>query len=293
LGDEEFSKFISNIILQEKTRKGKVFAYSGSSIAISRSGEYILKVHGLGMYNVLMQVESEKDLILWNDWFNTSTSTTSNGSSFNSSTIDGNNNLLEGETFLADTHKPKNVGDTHDQEHFFSSKTKEVILSAEEDETKPKRLSRQTRLDSGITTHHLLGDDHPSLGPCHRRGSDMTEETLDSCFHQPALSLSDYGIHEINHARQKQQQRLRTNEQTMAYSRSMVLGSITDDEHRLTNNDHTMDNEEPKSSFFSSFAGYLAAEDSAAPNKLSKESSSNSSSSSSSNSSSSSTDHTS
>lgn len=32
--------------------------------------EYILKIHGNGMFDVLMQVESEKELMMWNDWFN-------------------------------------------------------------------------------------------------------------------------------------------------------------------------------------------------------------------------------
>jgi hypothetical protein len=220
-----------------------------------------------------MQVESEKDLIMWNGWFNTIPATSSS-SSTNSSTIDGNNKL-EGETFLdlEDTSKKsKNFGVSHDQAHYFSSKTKEVIHSAEENENnniKPKRLTRQARLDSGITTHHLLGDEDDSSFSTDedRRGSDWTVETLDSCYRQPVLSTSeDYGMNEIMHARQVQQQRLRTNEQTtMVYSRSMILGSITDDEHRLTSSNsrnNITEEDQQQSSFYSSFAGYLSATDS-------------------------------
>lgn len=226
------------------------------------------------MHHVLMQVESENDLILWNDWFNTipstTTTTTTTSSSTNSSTIDGNNHhLIDNESFLKDTQKPKRVGDNnnHVQEHYFSSRTKEVIRSAEEDENtatnnKTVRMpTRQMRLDSGITTRHLLSDENATDDD--RRGSDMTVDTLDSCYHQPVLSTSDYGMTEIIHAREVQQQRLRTHEQTLAYSRGMVLGRITEDEHRLTSSNHiplAAEDHHQQPAFDASFASYFSAE---------------------------------
>ncbi|GAA5801645.1 hypothetical protein HPULCUR_007093 [Helicostylum pulchrum] len=212
--------------MQEKSNKGHVFAYSGSSIVSSKPGEYILKIHGNGMTNIMMQVETENDLMLWNARFNTRIDTSTDASYYR--------NELQGETCLNPLEN-KQDGD---------SEIKRIS-------TNIKRLTRQSRLDSGITTHRLLdneedGDEDYQNGE--RRGSDMTATTVNSCYNQPAVLLTDYGTDEINHARQIQQQR--QNPET-AYSASMMLGSITDQEHRHTSHD-------PRVSFYSSFVGYLS-----------------------------------
>lgn len=200
-----------------------MFAYSGASVASTKPGEYILKVHGLSMSNILMQVESEKDLMQWNSWFNAriESSTDLTSSSYY------RNERLQGETCL----DPVEVKKSFDND-----------IHMKRISTNIKRLTRQVRLDSGITTHRLLDDNDDY----ERRGSDMTVTTLNSCYNQPVVISSEYGIDEINHARQLQQQR-----PEMANSASMMLGSITDEERRHTAHD-------PRVSFYSSFAGYLS-----------------------------------
>lgn len=141
------------------------------------------------MSNILMQVESEKDLIKWNDWFNTRVHPSSITNLSASPTI----NKEEGETFLDPSQQSK-----FEHKNDASDNQKKAI----------KRLTRQSRLDSGITTHHLLageeeGDDDNENG-LDRRGSEMTDETIDCCYSQPILSDSEYGIHEILTAREAQ-----------------------------------------------------------------------------------------
>lgn len=194
-----------------------MFAYSGSSIERSRPNEYILKIHGIGMSNVLMQVESEKDLIKWNDWFNTRVQ--SSPPATTSSSI----------ATAASRHEGDNYSDASLQPATFER------LKDDEDKTKrsAKRLTRQSRLDSGITTHHLLAgeefEESDEDQDADRRGSEMTDETLDSCYFQPALSSAEYGISQIMIAREAQAM------------------SGTDQEHHAPG----------RSSFYSSFADYF------------------------------------
>lgn len=203
-----------------------MFAYSGSSIERSRPNEYILKIHGIGMSNVLMQVESEKDLIKWNDWFNTRVQSSPAPATTNSSLSTASSRHEDGS--YSDASLPSTTFER---------------LKDKEDTTKKsaKRLTRQSRLDSGITTHHLLAgeeDDHDEYSEededVDRRGSEMTDETLDSCYFQPVLSNAEYGISQIIAAREAQ-----------AHQQQAM--SNADQEQRAPE----------RSSFYSSFADYF------------------------------------
>ncbi|KAI8084341.1 uncharacterized protein B0P05DRAFT_35575 [Gilbertella persicaria] len=118
----------------------------------NRPGEYILKVHGLGLTNVIMQVESEKDLNKWNDWFNGSLSYTTQAE----------------ECFLKQVH-PKSIKDM--------------------DAAAATTTTTKFRLDSGITTQQVEDDygEEDDDDDQTRRGSEMTVAT----FHCGYLSPKD------------------------------------------------------------------------------------------------------
>ncbi|KAI9496049.1 periplasmic binding protein-like I [Zychaea mexicana] len=56
--------------VSEKSHKGLVFHYVEASIVSSMDGGYILKVHGTGQTDVLMQVARHEDLDIWYERFN-------------------------------------------------------------------------------------------------------------------------------------------------------------------------------------------------------------------------------
>jgi hypothetical protein len=191
------------------------------------------------MTNVLMQVESEKDLMQWNSWFNIKAEVPSNNSNYyQHDFLNGEETCINPLEIIPGFDKTKQVNEKVNIDDDYGGK----------DTTNSKRLTRQIRLDSGITTHHLLSDEDDDDDAETRRGSEMT---LNSCYNQPAVSLVQYGVDEINHALAIQQQR--QDRQTISYSPSMVLGSITDEEHR-----HTSQQQDSRVSFYSSFAGYLS-----------------------------------
>lgn len=192
-----------------------------------------------------MQVETEKDLLQWSSWFNTRADPASNiDSSYYQNELLQVDPCLDPLEIITD-FKLKQPNEKDDTKK--SNDTKRPSINV-------RRLTRQVRLDSGITTHRLLGgDDEDYEDDAERRGSEMTIATLDSCYNQPTVLLSEYGIDEINHARSVQQQRHTEDNKIMTYSASMMLGSITDEEHRKTSQrqDHRV-------SFYSSFVGYLS-----------------------------------
>ena len=57
-------------MIQKKSGNGRAFKYHGATIVSSKEGSYVLKVHGLGLWDLLIQVEQEKELLEWHDWFN-------------------------------------------------------------------------------------------------------------------------------------------------------------------------------------------------------------------------------
>ncbi|KAI8640133.1 hypothetical protein BD408DRAFT_445423 [Parasitella parasitica] len=199
----------------EKTCKGKVFAYSGSTIETSRSNEYILKIHGLGMFNVLMQVESEKELIKWNDWFNTRVKSSPTAYSSTTSTP----TKEEGHALLSSSLLPK-----MDQSNDDNDKLKKSI----------RRLTRQSRQDSGLTTHHLLADDDGDYG------DDDDDDDDDD---------GDEQIHEQDGMRESE----RANQTALdgQYLHSISLDSVS----RRSDEEEQSPNE--RSSFYASFAQYL------------------------------------
>ncbi|KAI9486341.1 MAG: periplasmic binding protein-like I [Benjaminiella poitrasii] len=279
----------------EKLKKGEVFPYSGSSVLVSRPNEYVLKVHGIGLFNVIMQVGTEKELMNWNDWFNTKKQISATNSL--SSLFNHKNN-----TELADQHdyslKKHNETDEMNKP-VYNTKTKDIgryenfetVGSNNNRKSKflSKRMTMQEKLDSGITERQLLrddDDDRESDGTEedeeYRRGSTTTVSTLVNCYYNnPISTASEYGMNEIINAREAQQQRLRQQqvEEPEPYqqelptittrTRSIVLSSMPDMEHPLTdiNNDH-QDNvtaisssfQPRRTSFFSPF-GEQVSED--------------------------------
>lgn len=240
----------------EKSNKGKVFPYSGSSIASNKCGEYTLKIHGLGMFDVLMQVESEKDLMQWNSWFNSRHDNDDNVRTSNYYPNDTlTNSPFEKISGLISSEKLHTMNDDRSNS---KHNTKGTIDSAKDRVTSGvKNLGRQTRLDSGVTTRRLLESDEDNDEDGDRRGSETTVGTLDSCYNHPVVMVSDYGVDQINHARAVQQQvQLQRNheESQIQYSPSMVLGSITDEERT-----HTSQLNDSRVSFYSSFADYLSS----------------------------------
>lgn len=186
------------------------------------------------MSNILMQVESKKDLIQWNAWFNTPVQTNSNTSVIASTT----HNAVSKQQKEQQRQKEEE-GEEKD------TLSQQVRLEQLKDECSndkaQKRITRQSRLDSGITTHHLLSGEGEEVGDegegLDRRGSEMTDETLDSCYFQPVLSNSEYGISQILIAREAQQQ------QQQQHQESTISNSEQQDYHAL---------------FYSSFADYFS-----------------------------------
>lgn len=214
-----------------------------------------MRIHGLSMFDVLMQVESEKDLMQWNSWFNSRHSNDDNNA--RTSNYYANDTLtnspFEKITGLISSEKIHTMKD--DSKH----NSKGTIMDSAKDRVTPgvKNLGRQNRLDSGVTTRRLLESDEDNDEDGDRRGSETTVGTLDSCYNNPVVMVSDYGVDQINHARAVQQQvQLQRNyeESQMQYSPSMVLGSITDEERMRAS--HVNDS---RVSFYSSFADYLSS----------------------------------
>ncbi|KAI8989373.1 hypothetical protein BDB01DRAFT_537810 [Pilobolus umbonatus] len=156
----------------EKTNRGSVFAYSGSSIVSSDKGEYVLKVHGLQKSDIFMQVGSEKDLLQWNDWFNKVPSIET--------------------TYRLPPKKEVKTTDVLNSENSrkrtdFSDYSKESAQEYPDINYIGERiLNRQNRLDSGITAQHLLEDEEDKPFPEYeRRESEMTCVTMEDCYFQP------------------------------------------------------------------------------------------------------------
>lgn len=205
-----------------------------------------------------MQVKSEKDLVQWNAWFNTSPD---ENAKTNAATYyhNSNNNNLHGDTCLDPLEKITDFDNNKMQIDcdYFSSDEEENHKKGRKP-NQIKHLSRQMRLDSGVTTHRLLDDNNSEDDDTDRRGSETTVATLDSCYNHPVVMASEYGMDEINHARAVQQQlQLQRNANTpsISYSPSIILGSITDEEHYHSN--QRPPNE--SASFYSSFAGYISS----------------------------------
>lgn len=208
------------------------------------------------MFHILMQVENEKDLIQWNSWFNSrhnnDNNTTTSGY-YPNDTLKGDPcfNPFEKITGLDSSDKLHTINNDNSDGKYNNDVAKDRVSA------NVKTLSRQTRLDSGVTTRRLLDSDEDNDEDGDRRGSETTVGTLDSCYNHPVVMVSDYGIDEINHARAVQQQvQLQRNleESNMQYSPSMVLGNITDEEHT-----HTSQINDSRVSFYSSFADYLSS----------------------------------
>lgn len=209
------------------------------------------------MTNVLMQVESEKDLMQWNSWFSLKSEQAANNSNNNHYQHDFLNpdetciNPLE---IINDYGKPsKDLNEklNFDDDDYTVNKPRKST------NTTNRLMTRQIRLDSGITTHHLLGGGQgEDFDDDERRGSEMT---LASCYNQPVMTSFDYGVDEVNRAGNMVQQQFQQqvdSQQTITYSPSMVLGSITDEEHRHTSQQQQQ--QDSRVSFYSSFAGYLS-----------------------------------
>lgn len=192
-----------------------------------------------------MQVENEKKLLQWNSWFNTQADPMSN--------IDSSyyqNELLKSDPCLDPLETITDFNTRRSHEKFATKESVETKIPS----MNVRRMTRQVRLDSGITTHQLLGDSDENYdGDPERRGSEMTITTLDSCYNQPTVLVSEYGVHENNRACSVQQQRRAEDNQIMPNSSRIMLGSITDEEHwrssQLQNN---------RVSFYSSFVDYLS-----------------------------------
>ncbi|CEP13767.1 hypothetical protein [Parasitella parasitica] len=181
----------------------------------SRPNEYILKVHGLGMFNVLMQVESEKELIKWNDWFNTRVQSAPTVYSSKASTP----TKEEGDALLSSSHPSKL--DSRDND---SDKIKKSL----------RRLTRQSRQDSGLTTHHLLADEDEDYG-------DDDDDNDDIINPEQGLDQDD-----------KRQSR-RAN-QTILDSQYLHSVSLDSASQRSEEEEHSPNE---RSSFYASFAQYL------------------------------------
>lgn len=171
------------------------------------------------MSNVLMQVESEKDLIKWNDWFNARIQSSPPTTNLSISTTPS-----------------RHEGGDYPNPSPQSTKFEPLKDNEEHAKRSAKRLTRQSRLDSGITTHHLLAgeedEEYDKDEDADRRGSEMTDETLDSCYYQPVLSNAEYGISQIITARgaQAHQQRVMSNtdQEQNALERSSFYSSFAD-----------------------------------------------------------------
>ncbi|CAO3612776.1 unnamed protein product [Cunninghamella blakesleeana] len=130
----------------EQSFSGSVFKYSHASIISSEKESYLLKIHGYGFTDILIQVKNEQDLQQWYKWFN---SKQQNQSSNEQNAIF---------SFLKKNH----------------TTSKEYILSDHSKKSHSKENDK-INMDSGLTCQYLLSDDTES-----NRQSSITLDTFTS-----------------------------------------------------------------------------------------------------------------
>ncbi|KAG1437798.1 hypothetical protein G6F56_012928 [Rhizopus delemar] len=158
------------------------------------------------MWSIMIQVETEKDLIQWNEWFNSNTTKTNN-----------NDFLMTDEATCLGS--PSSSNNKHFTDGMFNKcEDQEATLCHD------TSFTRKIRLDSGITTENLLTTADMTSGfdstassimssnasDEERRGSEMT--LADSgAFYDPDMARH-YGTDEINHAKRVQDERREQNQ---------------------------------------------------------------------------------
>ena len=196
------------------------------------------------MTNLLMQVETEKELLQWHAWFN---SYPDENAKTNASTY-----------YKGDRPEDMTLIDPSEKMTGFCKRAKSRKSVADDNgkSSKTKRFTRQIRSDSGHTTHRLLDNDNQEYDNDDRRISEATTVgTIDSCYKCPAEMLSEYGDNEINRAREVQQQlQLQRGIGSLDHSSKMKLESNTG--NRIEHTSQTP--ADSQASFHSSFAEYLS-----------------------------------
>ncbi|KAL4206055.1 periplasmic binding protein-like I [Rhizopus microsporus] len=183
----------------KKSGNGRAFKYHGATIVSSKEGSYVLKVHGLGLWDLLIQVEQEKELLEWHDWFNNISNPRDDF-------------LLTDEATCLGSPSSSSAG----------KRFTENAYKKGSDFPEGFQGSRNGSVSSNSTSHD--SED--------RRGSEMTIAcTIDSnYYYEPDSSMVEhYGINEIKHAKQIQEQRrLHSNRDFSNEQENKVVESSTD-----------------------------------------------------------------
>ncbi|KAI7907043.1 uncharacterized protein BX663DRAFT_494622 [Cokeromyces recurvatus] len=226
---------------------------------MARPNEYVLKVHGYSLFNVIMQVETEIELIQWNKWFNIkrqSSSTDSLSSLFNNKVTTVADQVFS--SAKNNNNNDKSAYRTREKDDRIYNKLGDI-----DNNRKSNSLSKNetihNKFDSDITEQLLfqsqVDEESDIEEECeYRRGSTTTVSTLVNCYYnRPFLTELEYGINEITNAHEAQRQRLRQNQMethsihnqpessTTTWSRSSVPapGNYTNKYNINTNNSIT------------------------------------------------------
>ncbi|KAI8343029.1 7 transmembrane sweet-taste receptor of 3 GCPR-domain-containing protein [Chlamydoabsidia padenii] len=132
----------------ENTGKGNVFGYSHASVESATKGAYVLKLHGLHFYDIMVQVANEEDLQQWCNWFNSKPSL---------------------------TLQPQGKH----QQHSFLTKSSDGVNTITSAINKAISTQHQPNIDSGMTMRHLLAMEEEDDGD-KRQASCITLATLGS-----------------------------------------------------------------------------------------------------------------
>ncbi|ORZ05092.1 hypothetical protein BCR42DRAFT_183077 [Absidia repens] len=139
----------------ERTAKGDVFGYSHASVICASNETFILKIHGLRFYDILIQMANQEDLLDWCKWFNSKPS-----------------------LILPQSNERQEQKNSNQHAPFNGTKAGCDAIH----KTAQHRLpQKSTTLDSGITTRHLLADetdDEFDVFGEQRRESCFTLDTL-------------------------------------------------------------------------------------------------------------------
>ncbi|KAI8979829.1 hypothetical protein BDF20DRAFT_871929 [Mycotypha africana] len=252
-------------IYSDKVKKGKVIAYKGATIKSCVPKQYVLKVHGQGMTNILMQVESEKILLCWYDWFNNKHSSqntsiyglnnTNNEPKEATTDVSNKDTVIEKQKAKISDYK-EITGNYVDHNQPISQAPAEIASSTADLKNQRKKFE-----ESGLTARHLLTEDACS----NRRGSDTTIDSLDSCYYHPVLPLTEYNTslsshaHNLPHTGNQQEPQQTTAARTVSTDKPATT-SITEPSFLSIpshTNSNTADTKPRSSSFYSSLFEYL------------------------------------
>ncbi|KAI7872294.1 7 transmembrane sweet-taste receptor of 3 GCPR-domain-containing protein [Spinellus fusiger] len=159
-------------ILQERSNKGRVFGYSHASFASLSPEAFVVKVHGLGFYDVYIQVSDQNSLEQWCSWFNQKSASASHSASF----ITSQSHLV--------TQPYNSICDANDASRKMSHSNQSAIHPSDKYSSSYRRGSEAT----------LRTIDCPEMSVLNRKESKSSQKTLCALAYPP----NEFGLRRKN-----------------------------------------------------------------------------------------------